>query len=56
MRMHISRRIEFSPDDIKEMIVERLEQQDRPYPRDSAVTITFKLTEDGAELSWQEVQ
>jgi hypothetical protein len=56
VKTHISRRIEFTSDDIKEMIIERLEAQDRPYPRDSAVTISFKLTEDGAELAWQEVQ
>ena len=52
MNTTVHRHYEFSPNDIREALIEWLRVKDMQYPDGNETTFTYKLTEDGASLSW----
>lgn len=54
MQKYINRRLSFSAAEIKEALVARLADRDRPYPLPSAQDVKFTLSTDGASLQWSE--
>jgi hypothetical protein len=47
----IHRRLQFTPDDVKEALLYWLRERDQPMP-DDAYSTEFKLSADGADVAW----
>ena len=54
MNTTVHRHYEFSPEDIKQALTDWLRTRDMQYPDGSETTLTYKLIEDGASLSWSQ--
>ena len=52
MNRTVHRHYEFSTDDIKEALIDWLRAKDIQYPTGDEISLSYKLTENGAELSW----
>lgn len=55
MKKIIHRRVEFTPDDVKDALMEALRNADQAYPDGKHTTFKYELGVDGATLSWEEV-
>lgn len=54
MNRTIIRTIEFTPEDIKEALIEYLQKQHHNAPLSGDESLTFELNESGAGLRWTE--
>jgi hypothetical protein len=54
MKKTIHRRLEFTPDDIKNALLEHLRATDQPTPDGKHQTFDFALTNEGATIAWSE--
>ena len=55
MKQRIERRLELTPDDVKALTINGLRNtKDMPPPAIDLAAIKFKLTKNGATVSWTE--
>ena len=54
MQKYIQRQLGFSAQEIKEVLIARLQERDKPYPAPAASDVKFDLTATGATLTWAE--
>lgn len=54
MKKTLHRDLVFTAKEVKEALIGLLREKDQPYPDDNASTLSFKLSEHGAELAWSE--
>jgi hypothetical protein len=55
MEKHVTRVLNFSADEIKTAIMDKLVAVDQPYPLPSAsASVKFSLSDTGATLEWVE--
>lgn len=54
MQKYVKRQLSFSAQEIKEALVDLLQQKVKPYPVPSAPEVKFEMTPTGATLTWAE--
>jgi hypothetical protein len=54
VQKYVQRQLSFSAVEIKEALIQRLSDRDRPYPAPSATDVKFTLSSTGAALAWSE--